>query len=91
MTLADDRFNLAWWGPDGIVGAGPTNTTDGRPGVLWGAAPGEWMVRPGTTAAHGLTSIVIVVQSGACGPHLRLTLARPSLTQWSHTFLPHRT
>lgn len=61
-TLQDNRFNLAWWGAEGIIGEG-MNTTDLYPGYLWGAAPGAWFVR-NATDAHRMQSVVVIAQGG---------------------------
>ena len=69
VTLQDDRFNLAWWGSEGIIGEGMSAiSADGVPGMLWGAAPNSWFVRDAAAAAAAglqpLTSIVLVVEDG---------------------------
>lgn len=62
LTLQDSRFNLAWWGAEGIIGEG-MNTTDNYPGYLWGAAPQSWFTPNGTSAVR-LASIVLIPQAG---------------------------
>ncbi len=69
VTLQDDRFNLAWWNSEGIIGEGMNATAaNGVPGMLWGAAPNSWFARDKAAAAAAglkpLTSIVLVVEDG---------------------------
>lgn len=61
-TLQDNRFNLAWWGKENVIGTG-MNASDLYPGYMWGSAPQSWFTRE-PAAADALRSIVIMAQSG---------------------------
>lgn len=62
VSLADNRFNLAWWGAENEIGNG-MNTSDYYPGWQWGAAPQSWVLR-NSTAPDRMQSIVLFAQNG---------------------------
>lgn len=67
ITMQDDRFNLAFWHDDNLIGEGLNATTLGKPGYLWGGAPNSYQFRGPWQAALGapLGCIIVVVQGAA--------------------------
>ncbi len=66
VTMQDDRFNLAYWNYDNLIGEGINATTMGKPGYLWGGAPNSYQWRGPWQAAQGapLGCIIVAVQGG---------------------------
>ena len=75
VSLADNRFNMLWWG----YGAGEANATTDTNGTIWGAAPNSWIVR-GPLDPNPLGSIVLLPEGGK---HLGLGVFFPSSVSYA--------